>query len=141
MNTIATFRECTLSDNDLLEKVDELTDTIFKTQSVPTRHIPARPNEDYDLLVGELILRFKDRLKIEEYQNLQVITIAGTGYKNKHVPILGSGKIEYIDLEPTNNMCSCDGCGKQYEEPNPSYVFGEFNVCPECKKRTDLQWQ
>lgn len=101
MNTIATFRKCTLSDNDLIEKVDELTDTIFETQSVPTRHIPARPNEDYDLLVGELILRFKDRLKIEEYQNLQVLNLAGTGYKNKHVPVLGSGKIEYIDLEPT----------------------------------------
>ncbi len=38
-------------------------------------------------------------------------------------------------------MCSCDGCGKQYQEPNPSYVFGEFNVCPECKKRTDLKWE
>jgi hypothetical protein len=58
MNPIATFRKCTLSDDELLEKVDEQTDNIFITGKIPTRHIPARPNDDYDLLVGELILRY-----------------------------------------------------------------------------------
>jgi len=38
-------------------------------------------------------------------------------------------------------MCSCDACGKQYEEPTPDEIFGEFNVCPECKLRTDVCWE
>ena len=61
MNAIASFRKCTLSNSELLERVDKLTDKIFKKQEVPTRHIPARPNDDFDLLVGELILRFDEK--------------------------------------------------------------------------------
>jgi hypothetical protein len=61
MNTISGFRKCKLSNNDLLQKVDTLTDEMFKTLAVPTRHIPARPDSDYDLLIGELIQRFADK--------------------------------------------------------------------------------
>lgn len=63
MNGICGFRLCDLTNEELIEKVDELTDKIFIDQKVPTRHIPARPNSDYDLLVGELLLRFKDLLE------------------------------------------------------------------------------
>jgi len=63
MNTIAKFRLCDLSDIELLEKVDKMTNEIFKCGKIPDRHIPARPNEDYDLLVGELILRFNQLIK------------------------------------------------------------------------------
>lgn len=65
MNNIVGFGLCTLSDEELLKKVDELTDDLFndklsyKQKKVLTRHIPARPNEDYDLLIGELLLRFQ----------------------------------------------------------------------------------
>lgn len=59
MNAITSFRLCTLSDQELLQKIDELTDAMFLTQKVPSRHIPARPDQDYDLLIGELLLRFK----------------------------------------------------------------------------------
>jgi hypothetical protein len=58
MNGITSFRLCTLSDQDLANKIDKLTDDMFRTQVVPSRCVPARPNEDYDLLVGELITRF-----------------------------------------------------------------------------------
>ena len=60
MNSIASFRLNTLTDNELLEKIDNLTDDMFKDQKVPLRHIPARPNADYDLLIGELLIRFKE---------------------------------------------------------------------------------
>jgi hypothetical protein len=60
MNSITSFRLCKLSNSDLLKKVDTLTDEMFKNQEIPVRHIPARPDSDYDLLVGELILRFKE---------------------------------------------------------------------------------
>jgi len=60
MNGIVNFRKCTMSDSELLKKVDILTDNMFRSLEVPVRHVPARPNEDYDLLVGELILRFKE---------------------------------------------------------------------------------
>lgn len=60
MNAICGFRLCTLSNVDLMQKVDELTDSIYEGKEIPARHIPARPDKDYDLLIGELILRFKD---------------------------------------------------------------------------------
>jgi hypothetical protein len=68
MNTIATFRKCTLTDEELIKAVDKATDDMYKLpikSSPPSRHIPARPNEDYDLLVGELLLRFQERLPKE----------------------------------------------------------------------------
>lgn len=60
MNAIASFRKCTLSNDELLKKVDELTDEMFQTLKVPYKHIPARPNSDLDLLIGELLLRFNE---------------------------------------------------------------------------------
>ena len=62
MNGIVSFRLCTLSDEELIEKVDQGTDEMYKTGKIPARHIPARPDQDYDLLVGELILRFKEKI-------------------------------------------------------------------------------
>lgn len=62
MNGIVSFRKCKLSDHELIEKVDQLTDEMFQCQIVPDRHVPARPDSDYDLLVGELILRFKEKI-------------------------------------------------------------------------------
>jgi hypothetical protein len=64
MNAITSFRKCTLSNEDLLQKVDEGTDNMYKKGKIPDRQIPARPDDDYDLLVGELILRFKESLEI-----------------------------------------------------------------------------
>lgn len=64
MNTIATFRVCDLEDDDLLYKIDNKTDKMYEDYKVPTRHIPALPNDDYDILIGELILRFRE-LKAE----------------------------------------------------------------------------
>ena len=63
MNAIASFRKCTLSNEELIKKIDQLTDSMYDGKDagkVPARHIPARPNEDYDLLVGELLIRFKE---------------------------------------------------------------------------------
>lgn len=60
MNAITNFRKCTLTNEELMQMVDQQTDAIFTLGKIPTRHIPARPNEDYDLIVGELILRFKE---------------------------------------------------------------------------------
>ena len=60
MNAVASFRKCTLSTIELIAKIDVQTDVMFKKQEVPTRQIPARPNEDYDLLIGELVLRVKE---------------------------------------------------------------------------------
>ena len=63
VNKIASFRLCTLSDKDLIKAVDRGTDNIYKTGQIPSRHIPAKPNEDFDLLVGELLFRFDSLLK------------------------------------------------------------------------------
>ena len=65
MNGIVSFRLCTLTDEKLVEKIDEITDKMYQTGELPTRHIPARPNSDYDLLVGELLLRFREKSDIK----------------------------------------------------------------------------
>lgn len=62
MNAIVSFGLCTLSDEDLADKVDQMTDEMYEKGDVHLRHVPARPNQDYDLLVGELCKRFKDKL-------------------------------------------------------------------------------
>lgn len=58
MNAIVNFELCTLSDKELLDKVDSITDKMYTDLKIPTRQIPARPNDDYDLLVGELVRRY-----------------------------------------------------------------------------------
>ena len=65
MNRIVGFNLCTLSDKELAQKVDERTDALYvrgaNRDNLLAAHIPARPNEDYDLLVGELIKRFLEK--------------------------------------------------------------------------------
>ena len=61
------FRLCTLTDEQLANAVAEALEKMYNPPvSVPTRHIPARPNEDFDLLVGELVVRFCQRAGINE---------------------------------------------------------------------------
>lgn len=66
MNSIASFGLCTLSDEELLQKVDATCDNMYRTGNIPPRHVPARPDSDFDLLVGELLLRFKKLTEKEE---------------------------------------------------------------------------
>jgi hypothetical protein len=65
MNGIVSFRLCKLSDKELIERIDKMTDEMFQKREIPERHIPARPDSDYDLLVGELIVRFSEKIKQE----------------------------------------------------------------------------
>lgn len=60
MNGIVSFGLCTLTDKELLDKVDDMTDRLYSDDKdrILSRHVPARPNDDYDLLVGELCKRF-----------------------------------------------------------------------------------
>ena len=75
MNAIVSFRQCTLTNEELREKVDEMTDELFdykhksKRDRILTRHIPAQPNDDYDLLIGELLVRFLEMEKELEESN------------------------------------------------------------------------
>lgn len=64
MNAIVKFRLCSLSDRELVEKVDAMTDEMYENNKVHPRNIPARPDQDYDLLVGELCVRFMEAEKI-----------------------------------------------------------------------------
>jgi len=63
MNVIVDFRLCTLSDKELVDKVDQQLDKMYETGKIPTRHIPAEPDNDFDLLVGELLVRFWEYVK------------------------------------------------------------------------------
>lgn len=69
MNGIATFRLCTLSDKELFRKAEKLVDEMYTTGKLPSRHIPARPNEDFDLVMGELLIRFLEAKNIDLKEN------------------------------------------------------------------------
>jgi len=58
---LVNFRLCTLSDNLLLNEISTHLISMYKTGKLPPRHIPARPDEDFDLLVGELMVRYKEK--------------------------------------------------------------------------------
>lgn len=59
------FRKCTLTDKPLAEAVAAGLIQMYKEPvSVPTRHIPARPDEDFDLLVGEMVVRFLEKTEV-----------------------------------------------------------------------------
>lgn len=64
MNGIVRFRLCSLSDRELVKKVDAMTDEMYENNKVHPRNVPARPDQDYDLLVGELCVRFMEAEKI-----------------------------------------------------------------------------
>lgn len=59
------FRKCALTDKPLAEAVAAGLNKMYSEPvSVPSRHIPARPDEDFDLLVGELIVRFLEKTDV-----------------------------------------------------------------------------
>ncbi|MCP5016911.1 MAG: hypothetical protein GY938_16825 [Ketobacter sp.] len=55
-----------MTDRELVEAVDREVDAMYKNRKIPPRHIPARPDEDFDLLVGELVLRFLELIEAED---------------------------------------------------------------------------
>jgi hypothetical protein len=60
------FRKCSLTDKDLAEKVAEGLNKMYTDPvSVPSRHIPAQPDNDFDLIVAELIVRLLEAKNIE----------------------------------------------------------------------------
>ena len=64
MNAIVRFRLCSLSDRELVEKVDAMTDEMYENNKVHPRNIPARPDQDYDpLLVGVWSVKIYGSLK------------------------------------------------------------------------------
>lgn len=62
MNGLVVFRLCTLTDKELVRKVDEMSDKMFEENKIPPKTVPARPDDDFDLLLGELIYRFNQRV-------------------------------------------------------------------------------
>ena len=59
------FRKCTIADRDLAEAVVKGMNEMYTDPvSVPTRQIPARPNEDFDLITGELIVRYLEKTEL-----------------------------------------------------------------------------
>ncbi len=82
MNAIVSFRKCTLTDQELIDKVDKMTDAIYnrdnlkRSDGIPIRHIPAEPNNDYDLLVGELLVRFQDNMDNKKSETSTAVDVS-----------------------------------------------------------------
>ena len=60
MNNLIGYNNCTLTDKELIELVDNHVDNMYKTGRIPRRHLPAKPNSDFDLVLGELLQRFNN---------------------------------------------------------------------------------
>lgn len=71
INALVTFRLCKLTDDELLEAVGLYVEDMYETGKVSSRHIPARPDHDFDLLVGELMVRFKDLKELHTTNSIQ----------------------------------------------------------------------
>lgn len=54
------FRKCTLGNKELAEKVAQKLNQMYSDGKIPSRQIPAEPDEDFDLILGELIVRFME---------------------------------------------------------------------------------
>ena len=59
------FRLCKLENKELCERVAKALNKMHTTGDLPSRHIPAQPDKDFDLLVAELIVRFSQQAKFE----------------------------------------------------------------------------
>lgn len=79
---ICNFRKCTLSDDELLQAVSNHMEKLYQVGSIPCRHIPARPNEDFDLLVGELMIRLSET--VEAVGLLQAVLADNYNLENSH---------------------------------------------------------
>ena len=73
MNGLVSFRLCSLSNEELVDKVDQAIDKMYQDRQIPLRHIPARPNEDFDLIAGELIYRFMELIQKDKQETTQPI--------------------------------------------------------------------
>jgi hypothetical protein len=138
MNAIASFRVCKLTDEQLIKRIDEKTDEIFRNPSdnfprVLYRSIPARPDEDYDILIGELILRFKEKvIDVENKNNLIPLSkgnkyiIAGSSEWHDGIEI--DGKF-YMKPEHTHlkDMKAAE-CTKEINLPTINETFDKIGI-------------
>ena len=61
MNELSeSLRPCTLTDDQLTDKIDAIVESMVTKGEFPCVHVYADPNTEFDLMVDELILRFKE---------------------------------------------------------------------------------
>ena len=65
---LCNFRLCKISDTDLAERVAAHLTKMYQTGQLPSRNIPAQPDEDFDLLLGELLIRFTEKTAAQAAQ-------------------------------------------------------------------------
>ncbi len=115
---IIQFRKCSLTDEQLAEAAAAWLARIYTPPiQVPTRHIPARPDEDFDLIIGELIYRFHSRtpnsfLLRFDAERLQDVSAVATKYNEGQKPV------SWAIRRGGSVMSKRDG--GFYYEPNPS---------------------
>jgi hypothetical protein len=147
MNRIIGFRSCKLSNTELFDKVDKQTDEIFKNGNIPQLHVPARPNHDYDLLIGELLLRFLSMEKENEIFKKDLNTMTAVKRENATllaekiiaIQLLGSDgqKINALKLTAEKSKQRITKLEKELEAFKTSLAFthdGEFNRIPTIEK-------
>ncbi len=73
---------CTLTNQELVEKADQLLIELIKTGGKSfTMQVPARPNADTDLIFAELNTRFKKLVATNDEQHQYLTHVADNGHK------------------------------------------------------------
>lgn len=93
------FRKCTLADERLAEKVAIHLEQMYKNVKLPPRHIPAQPDEDFDLLLGELLHRFMEKAKAPRF------TMPSATQLIELSILMNDGKVEPEKLTDIVAMC------------------------------------
>lgn len=114
--------KCTLSNEELAEKVSKGISELCKTGGKSfTMHVPARLNEDLDLIVSEMVSRFRD--------------LAGAKKPDASANTLPIQNVTHSAFR------ICEHCNKEYQlelsSTDGKYFVNNFQKCPHCKKRDD----
>lgn len=128
---IATDEEIDLYNKGIVEKIFIDNRMLFdKTFAFRFKHFVEclETSDSYGHMVKESMLSYATRLL-----NRQIITATD------------KDEIEYLKskglIKTPEYNCKCDGCSIMYDEQNISYVFGEFNLCDDCKNNDKLIFQ
>ena len=119
------MEKCTLSNKELADKVSEGISELCKTGGKSfTMHVPARLNEDLDLIVSEMVSRFR------------VLALAKkTDASENTLPLQSASGLlpltkEWIDKNNSNKtgLIKCREC-------NDFVLYYKDNYCSNCGKK------
>lgn len=114
---------CTLSNDDLIDKIDNELQKMCFTRRVPLMSIPAKPNEDFDLMIAELLVRYMAALETPKHETVEEL------------------QQEIERLKGENESLKC--CGNCALDTGDGLFYNKDGGCrgDSCKDNNYFSWQ